>query len=121
MCPAPTERPDRLFVYGTLKPGHENAHLLEPIGGTWQRGSVLGFLKPPGTEPGQLYPALTLDDHGVEVRGFVFSSARLPQHWRRLDEFEAADDYARVITTARLDDGSTVEAFVYVRGGAGAP
>jgi gamma-glutamylcyclotransferase (GGCT)/AIG2-like uncharacterized protein YtfP len=31
-----------LFVYGTLRPGHSNAHILENIGGEWLAGSVSG-------------------------------------------------------------------------------
>ena len=35
---------ERLFVYGTLRPGHSNAHIMDNIGGEWQRlceGAVL--------------------------------------------------------------------------------
>jgi gamma-glutamylcyclotransferase (GGCT)/AIG2-like uncharacterized protein YtfP len=78
----------RLFVYGTLKPGHANAHLLEAIGGTWQPASVVGTLHPEGWGAGQGYPALVLDETGSDVRGVVFTSERLPQHWQELDEFE---------------------------------
>lgn len=35
---------NRLFVYGTLRPNHENAHLLERIGGTWQKGYAHGVV-----------------------------------------------------------------------------
>jgi gamma-glutamylcyclotransferase (GGCT)/AIG2-like uncharacterized protein YtfP len=35
---------NQLFVYGTLRPNHENAHLLERIGGTWQKGYVHGVV-----------------------------------------------------------------------------
>jgi gamma-glutamylcyclotransferase (GGCT)/AIG2-like uncharacterized protein YtfP len=103
----------RLFVYGTLKPGHANAHLLEAIGGTWQPASVIGTLQPVGWGASQGYPALMLDEKGAEVHGLVFSSERLAQHWQALDEFEG-DDYERVLTAARVDAGGTVEAYVYV-------
>lgn len=33
-----------LFVYGTLRLGQPNAHVMEAIGGTWQKGYVLGEL-----------------------------------------------------------------------------
>jgi len=104
---------ERLFVYGSLKPGHSNAHLLEQIGGSWQAATVVGTLRPEGWGADQAYPALTLDERGMRVSGFVFSSEQLAQHWQRLDEFEG-DDYERVLTTATLDDGSTVAAYVYV-------
>jgi gamma-glutamylcyclotransferase (GGCT)/AIG2-like uncharacterized protein YtfP len=103
----------RLFVYGSLKPGHANAHLLEAIGGTWLPASVLGTLHPVGWGAGQGYPALMLDENGAEVRGLVFTSEHLAQHWQALDEFEG-DDYERVLTTARIESGGTVEAYVYV-------
>ncbi len=103
----------RLFVYGSLKPGHANAHLLEAIGGMWQPASVIGTLQPVGWGAAQGYPALMLDENGAEVYGLVFTSERLAQHWQALDEFEG-DDYERVLTTARVDGGGTVEAYVYV-------
>ena len=104
---------EHLFVYGSLKPGHENAHLLEAIGGTWRAASVRGAMRPTGWGAGMGYPALTLDDDGSEVRGFVFSSERLAEHWARLDEFEGSD-YRRVATLVILEDGSRIEAQVYV-------
>ena len=104
---------ERLFVYGSLQPGHENAHLLEAIGGTWQRATVVGVLRPAGWGAGIGYPALTLDPDGSEVHGVVFSSNALANHWQRLDEFEG-EDYERVATPVRLDDGSVVDAYVYV-------
>jgi gamma-glutamylcyclotransferase (GGCT)/AIG2-like uncharacterized protein YtfP len=103
----------RLFVYGTLQPGHANAHLLEEIGGTWQAASVVGTLLPEGWATGQGYPTLTLDERGAEVKGFVFSSEQLAQHWQKLDEFEG-EDYERALTAARLEDGRTIETHVYV-------
>jgi gamma-glutamylcyclotransferase (GGCT)/AIG2-like uncharacterized protein YtfP len=86
----------RLFVYGTLKPGHANAHLLETIGGTWQPASVIGTLLPVGWGADQGYPALMPDENGAEVHGLVFTPERLAQHWRALDQFEG--DYERVLT-----------------------
>jgi gamma-glutamylcyclotransferase (GGCT)/AIG2-like uncharacterized protein YtfP len=104
---------EHLFVYGSLKPGHENAHLLEAIGGAWQAASVVGNLLPTGWGAGIGYPALALDARGGEVHGFVFTSRRLAEHWNELDEFEGAE-YERVMTTVTLDDGRPVEAYVYV-------
>src|SRR5215475_4089471 len=100
---------ENLFVYGSLKPGHENAHLLEAIGGTWQAASVRGVMQPTGWGAGMGYPALTLDDHGSDVRGFVFSSERLGKFWKKLDEFEG-DEYERVLATVTLDDGESIDA-----------
>jgi gamma-glutamylcyclotransferase (GGCT)/AIG2-like uncharacterized protein YtfP len=105
---------ERLFVYGSLKPGHSNAHLLEQIGGSWQTAWVVGTLRPEGWGAEQGYPALTLDDEcGTQVHGFVFSSEDLARHWQRLDEFEG-DDYERAVTTARVDGGGAIAAYIYI-------
>ncbi len=58
------------------------------------------------------YPGLILDEHGSEVRGFLFSSEALNEHWARLDEFEGAG-YERVRTTVKRKDGTAVEAWTY--------
>ena len=102
-----------LFVYGTLQPGHANAHRLESLGGTWRRASINGYLEPHGWTPGNGYPLLQLDPLGPQVRGFVFTSDALEARWPALDEFEG-QDYRRVLAPVRLDDGATVVAFVYV-------
>jgi len=102
-----------LFVYGSLAPGRPNEHVLAPLGGTWQPAAVRGHLVQLGWGAAMGYPALMLDDAGAEVRGFVFTAAGLPAFWDTLDAFEG-DQYQRVLTTARLDDGSLVEACVYV-------
>jgi gamma-glutamylcyclotransferase (GGCT)/AIG2-like uncharacterized protein YtfP len=113
MQPSSPSAVERLFVYGSLQPGRENAHLLEAIGGSWQAASVKGILRPAGWGAAIGYPALTLDANGSVVSGFVFTSETLPQHWARLDEFEG-EEYERVVTMVRLEDMSTVEAHVYV-------
>lgn len=103
----------RLFVYGTLRPGHANAHLLEEIGGTWQEATIVGTLASEGWAAEAGYPALTLEESGTEIHGFVFNSEHLAQHWERLDEFEGSD-YERVVAVVKLDDQRTIEAYVYV-------
>ncbi|MGE0132956.1 MAG: gamma-glutamylcyclotransferase [Blastocatellales bacterium] len=47
-----------------------------------------------------------------EVHGFVFTSADLSAHWRRLDELEG-DDYVRVLVPTRLASGASVDAYIY--------
>lgn len=37
-----------LFVYGTLRLGQPNAHVMERIGGEWLKGTVLGELEQRG-------------------------------------------------------------------------
>jgi len=101
-----------LFVYGSLAPGRDNADVLAGIPGHWQPATVTGTLHAQGWGATLGFPGLVLDPHGDEVAGLVFTSDELPAHWQRLDDFEG-DGYIRVITSARLADGSHVKAHVY--------
>ena len=58
------------------------------------------------------YPGIDLDENGEEIEGFLFISENLSKHWRVLDDFEG-ESYERVITQARLGDGSEVDAYIY--------
>jgi gamma-glutamylcyclotransferase (GGCT)/AIG2-like uncharacterized protein YtfP len=107
---------ERLFVYGTLAPGRPNAHMLADVPGRWQPAVVRGRLLAEGWGAAIGYPAIVLDEQGDEVRGLVFSSDALAAHWARLDDFEG-EGYERVPTSARLDDGTVVEAYVYALAG----
>ena len=103
---------ERLFVYGSLAPGQSNAHVLADVPGRWEPATVRGTLLQQGWGAAMGYPGIVLDPQGSEVRGLVFSSDELARHWARLDDFEG-EGYARVATSARLDDGSVVEAYIY--------
>lgn len=103
---------DRLFVYGTLAPGKPNAHVLADLAGEWLPATMRGTLYAQGWGAAQGYPGVVPDADGTAVHGLVFASPELAQHWARLDAFEG-DGYRRVLTMARLDDGSDVEAYVY--------
>ncbi len=58
------------------------------------------------------YLGIDLDENGEEIEGFLFISENLSKHWRILDDFEG-EGYERVITQARLGDGSEVVAYIY--------
>ena len=103
---------DRLFVYGTLAPGRPNEHVLADVPGEWAPASVRGTLLQAGWGAAVGYPGIILDDHGGEIDGLVFSSDELAMHWPRLDEFEG-DGYERVLTSAKLQDGTVVAAYIY--------
>jgi gamma-glutamylcyclotransferase (GGCT)/AIG2-like uncharacterized protein YtfP len=103
---------DRLFVYGTLAPGRANEHMLAEVHGTWTPATVRGTLQAVGWGAAAGYPGIVLEADGAEVRGLVFRSEDLPAHWARLDDFEG-EGYRRVLTVAMLDDGTTVQAYVY--------
>ena len=59
-----------------------------------------------------IYNMKILLNRGDEVPGLVFSSEEVAGHWARLDEFEG-EGYERVQVSARLRDGSQVQAYVY--------
>jgi len=102
----------RLFVYGTLAPGRPNAHILSSIDGFWENASVSGSLHAVGWGASLGYPGIIPSETGGDVEGFLFSSNSLSDHWSRLDEFEG-EAYERVLVTANLEDGGSVETYVY--------
>lgn len=102
----------RLFIYGTLAPGRSNEHLLANVPGEWQPATVTGRLFQDGWGAALGYPGIVLDDRAGEVQGLVFSSECLTEHWTCLDEFEG-EGYKRVLTVARLQDGATVDVYIY--------
>ncbi|ENU39890.1 AIG2-like family protein [Acinetobacter johnsonii] len=66
-----------LFVYGTLAPNKPNAHILEALAGTWNKGSVKGLLKEAGWGAELGFPGLMLGPDGPTVDGYIFSSEQL--------------------------------------------
>jgi gamma-glutamylcyclotransferase (GGCT)/AIG2-like uncharacterized protein YtfP len=102
----------RLFVYGTLAPGRPNEQVLAEVPGKWEPATVIGTLLQEGWGAAVGYPGIVLDKDGVEVKGLLFSSKSLAEHWTRLDEFEG-EGYERVLTTVTLGDGTAVDAYIY--------
>ncbi len=103
---------NRLFVYGTLAPGRPNEHILADVSGTWEPATVRGSLLQEGWGAVVGYPGIVLTESGDQIEGFVFTSEELAAHWARLDKFEG-DGYVRVLVSAQLQDGATVEAYIY--------
>ncbi len=103
---------DRLFVYGTLAPGRPNEHMLADVSGRWEPASVRGTLRQEGWGAAVGFPGIVLDECGDEIHGLIFSSDQLATHWPRLDQFEG-DGYERVLTVAKLSDGTPVDAYIY--------
>tara|TARA_B100001179_G_scaffold232398_1_gene225165 strand:- start:1112 stop:1450 length:339 start_codon:yes stop_codon:yes gene_type:complete len=85
---------------------------MQAIGGHWQLGSIKGRLRQAGWGAEMGFPGLVLEDAGDDIRGHVFVSDALPEHWAALDEFEGPE-YQRTPVTVSLDDGGRVEAYVY--------
>ena len=102
-----------LFVYGSLGPGRPNEHVLNAIGGTWEEASVNGYLKPQGWGAEMGYPGIVLDDTGDEIKGYLFCSEDLDDHWGELDDFEG-EEYQRVLITVKTIDQKAAEAYIYI-------
>lgn len=102
---------DSLFVYGTLQPGHSNAHILENIGGEWLPGYVKGTFYARGWGAAADFPGIVLDEHGARVDGYLFVSNNLETHWAMLDEFE--EGYDRVEVSVTTVEGQHVTAWIY--------
>jgi gamma-glutamylcyclotransferase (GGCT)/AIG2-like uncharacterized protein YtfP len=103
---------ERLFVYGTLAPGRPNEHVLSVIGGSWQNATVNGILRHAGWGAELGYPGIDLDEQGAEIKGFLFTSKNLLNHWHELDQFEGAA-YQRVLVSVNREDSSRIDAFIY--------
>ena len=102
-----------LFVYGTLAPGEENAHILAPLGGGWEPATVQGAAHPEGWGATHGYPGLRLGSGPEEVSGLLFYSPALEQFWPQVDEFEGSD-YRRELASVKIHDGSQLSAYVYI-------
>ena len=102
----------RLFSYGTLAPGEPNAHVMEPLGGTWQRGVVRGRLLDQGWGATTGHPGIVLDHVGDPVKGWLLVSAGLADQWSQMDEFEG-EEYLRTEAPIELDDGTETTAWIY--------
>lgn len=102
---------ERLFVYGTLRPGHSNAHIMENIGGEWLPGYVTGTFYERGWGAAADFPGIVLQKNGPQVQGYLFISDNLEAHWPMLDEFE--DGYDRVEVDVTAANGEQFTAWIY--------
>ena len=101
----------KLFVYGSLQPGHENHHLLSNIHGKWMKGYVTGELVNHGWGADLGYPAFRRIPGGQKINGYLLISEDLPDHWQRLDELEGKD-YKRILVPVYCDEKTEV-AYIY--------
>ncbi len=104
---------NQLFVYGTLCPNRENAHILGEIGGDWEKASVHGTVHILDWGPDQGLPALVLNEQDSQIEGYLFSTEKLQHNWQILDDFEGPQ-YERVQVTVFLASGEKTEAWTYV-------
>ncbi len=98
----------RLFVYGTLRPGEPNHHVLEPMGGQWVSASIQAGL----VQLEQGIPGIHLNPNGARVPGFLLISDALCYEWSRLDKFEG-QDYCRLLTIANMTNDTQEIVNVY--------
>lgn len=108
-----------LFVYGTLLSGEltDFAVFLQKNSCLVGRGSFAGKLYDVGSYPA----ALCLPYCGTLVHGSVYELQNPDLVFAMLDPYEGIDPrsedddlYERVLVAITLDDGSVVEAFVYL-------
>ena len=101
-----------IFVYGTLRQGFPNEHILTRIGGEFENAWLKGRYINVGWGASMGCPAMIPDPNGESVKGQVFRSEYLPDNWAVLDEFEG-DEYQRVMVEVNLERG-VQSAAVYV-------
>jgi len=101
-----------LFVYGTLAPGEENAHIMDGMKGEWRKASVRGKRHNKGWGTAKGHPGFIPDEKGDIVNGLVFISKDLPENWERLDKFEGKD-YQRIQIEAKLENCDIIKAQIY--------
>jgi len=102
-----------LFIYGSLRPGYPNEHVMTKIGGDWRAATIKGTWHSEGWGyVNHGLRGLVVDEAGEDIPGFVFSSTNLKDHWQTLDEFEGGD-YERVMARALYADGGGQDVFVY--------
>ena len=85
-----------LIVYGSLSPGGPNHGILSDIDGEWHGGWITGELLEKGWGAAMGYPALRWCPEGDRIDAHLLISQELPEHWRRLDDFEGLE-YDRIL------------------------
>ena len=104
---------NQLFVYGTLCPNRENAHILGEIGGDWQKAAVHGTVHILDWGPNQGLPAIILNEQDPLVDGYLFITEKLEQNWQMLDDFEGFQ-YEGISVEVILESGEKTDAWTYV-------
>lgn len=93
----------RLAVYGSLRPGGSNHHVVADLDGWWTSGTVRGELLDHGWGSYRGYLGIVLDPDGPEVPVEVLESQALVNNWQRLDDFEGPG-YQRTTTIVSTAD-----------------
>lgn len=103
----------RLCVYGRMRPGGPDAHVLEALGGEWDSCSYPGHLQNGAQCSLDECPGLgwTMTREWNEG-GCLLTSDALGEYWERLDAKEG-ENYARLLTPVGVDGGEVI-ANIYV-------
>lgn len=102
----------RLCVYGRMRPGGPDAHVLAPFGGDWTRGDFPGFLQNGAVCSLDVCPGLAWAPDGPLNPGHILTSDQLPARWSDIDSSEGGN-YVRLLTPVHTEAGDIV-ANVYV-------
>ena len=108
-----TEEASALAVYGSLAPGESNHWVVRSIDGDWVPGVLTGFQFEITWGPADGYQGFLPDDTGNDVPVMVLISDQLEKNWHTIDDFEG-QGYERRSLPVALEDGKTIDAFVYV-------
>lgn len=102
----------QLAVYGTLAPGQSNFHVVRSLGGSWEEAEVRGsrFTLEMGHDIG--YPGFHWNPAQPYLSLHLLVSGELPEHWRRLDQFEGPD-YCRILVPVKRNAHSFTIANLY--------
>ena len=104
--------PIHLAVYGTLRRGEANHHIVSRLRGKWHEGTVRGWVYEIAWGDAEGYPGITLSDDAAPTPVDVLAADDLDRHILEVDRFEGPG-YRRVVTTAKLEDGTEVAAWIY--------
>lgn len=103
----------RLCVYGRMRPGGPDAHVLAPIGGEWITCSYPGHLQNGSQCSLDECPGLTWSmTREWNEGGYLLTADALAENWERLDAKEG-ENLVRLLTPVRIDDSEFV-ANIYV-------
>lgn len=103
----------RLCVYGRMRPGGPDAHVLEPIGGEWITCSYPGHLQTGAQCSLDECPGLSWSiTREWNDGGYLLIADALADNWYRLDAKEG-ENLVRLLTPVRTHDSEFV-ANIYV-------
>jgi len=86
----------QLCIYGRMRPGGPDAHVLEPLGGTWAEATFPGYLQGGACTLDEC-PGLAWSPDGEWNDGFILTTDKLATFWEYLDAKEG-ENLTRLLT-----------------------